>query len=69
MMQRGLQQKSGSARVSVACDVTDKGEPVWKTVDPNKLATGEEELDKRLNGEFNLIISFIACVLTLALML
>ena len=55
--------------MSVACDVTDKGEPVWKTVDPNKLASGEEELDKRLNGEFNLIISFIACVLTLALML
>ena len=62
-------KQSGSARVSVACDVTDKGEPVWKTVDPNKLATGEEELDKRLNGEFNLMISFIVCVLTLALML
>ena len=41
---------SGSARVSVECEINDQGQPVWKTVDANKLASGEEEIDKRLNG-------------------
>ena len=65
----GSSKKSASARVSVSFDVTDKGEPVWKTVDPKKLASGEEEIDKRLNGKINVISLFIACVSTLGLML
>lgn len=55
--------------MSLSCDVTDKGEPVWKTVDPKKFASGEDEIDKRLNGKINVISLFIACVSTLVLML
>ena len=67
--QSGAGGGGGSARVSVVCDVNEQGEPVWKTVDPNKLASGEQQIDKRLNGEYNLINLFIACVLTFALVL
>ena len=52
-----------------AKDVRGEGAGVWKTVDPKKPASGEEEIDKRLNGKINVISLFIACVSTLGLML